>query len=73
VSRRFLDGYIATAGGEAFIPDDPADRRLLVELFLLEKVCYEVRYELDHRPDWVAIPLHALADLASTFPQPEAT
>jgi maltose alpha-D-glucosyltransferase/alpha-amylase len=72
VSRRFLDGYADTAVGQPFLPDDPADRRLLVELFLLEKACYEVRYELDHRPDWVAIPLHALADLVSTFPAPES-
>ncbi len=35
----------------------------LLELFTLEKVLYEVRYELDHRPDWVAVPLRGLLDL----------
>jgi predicted trehalose synthase len=25
--------------------------------FELEKACYELRYERDNRPDWVAIPL----------------
>ena len=25
--------------------------------FELEKACYELRYELNNRPDWVAIPL----------------
>jgi maltose alpha-D-glucosyltransferase / alpha-amylase len=71
VSRRFLDGYFATAADQPFIPADEADRRLLLDLFLLEKACYEVRYELDHRPDWVGIPLHAVARLASTFPPSE--
>jgi maltose alpha-D-glucosyltransferase / alpha-amylase len=73
VSRRFLDGYVATAGDRPFVPDNKADRRLLLDLFLLEKVCYEVRYELDHRPDWVAIPLRSLADLVSHFPDAEST
>jgi maltose alpha-D-glucosyltransferase / alpha-amylase len=72
VGRRFLDGYLATAAGEPFIPDEEDDRRLLLDLFLLEKACYEVRYELDHRPDWVAIPLHSLADLVASFPDPES-
>jgi len=33
-------------------------------LFMLEKLLYELRYELENRPDWVRIPLAALADLA---------
>ncbi len=72
VSRRFLDGYLATAAGEPFVPDDVEDRRLLLDLFLLEKAFYEVRFELDYRPDWVGIPLLSLADLVSNFPDPES-
>jgi len=34
----------------------------LLDLFLLEKALYELRYELDHRPDWVGIPLHGLLE-----------
>ena len=35
-------------------------RRELIRLFGIEKVLYEVRYELAHRRDWVRIPLAAL-------------
>jgi maltose alpha-D-glucosyltransferase/alpha-amylase len=41
-----------------------ADRGL-IELFEVEKVLYELRYELDNRPTWVHIPLHGLAGIAA--------
>ena len=31
----------------------------------MEKALYEVRYELSHRPDWVAIPLRGLHEWSS--------
>jgi maltose alpha-D-glucosyltransferase / alpha-amylase len=33
-------------------------------VFELEKALYELRYEMDNRPDWVGVPLAALAALA---------
>jgi maltose alpha-D-glucosyltransferase/alpha-amylase len=39
--------------------------KVLLELFTLEKVCYELRYKLDNRPDWVEIPLGGLRELSS--------
>ena len=30
---------------------------------LLEKALYELRYELNLRPDWVSIPLRGILDL----------
>ena len=29
----------------------------LLSVFELEKAVYELRYELNHRPDWVGIPV----------------
>jgi predicted trehalose synthase len=29
----------------------------LLAVFELEKAVYELRYELNHRPDWVSIPV----------------
>ena len=59
----FLQAYQeATAGGVLF--RDFADMLGLIALFELEKAFYEVRYELDNRPDWVDIPLLGIARLA---------
>ena len=35
----------------------------VLALFELEKAVYELRYELGHRPDWVAIPVQSIAEL----------
>jgi len=35
----------------------------LIELFALEKAFYELGYEMDHRPDWVRIPLSGIREL----------
>lgn len=55
----FLTGYRDAAGiGPA--PLIPASEAALIEAcaaFELEKACYELRYERDNRPDWLAIPL----------------
>jgi maltose alpha-D-glucosyltransferase/alpha-amylase len=38
-------------------------RRTVVELAEIEKLLYELRYELDNRPAWLHIPLQGLASL----------
>jgi maltokinase len=52
----FLDGYLATAEPELLPPGEEAIQRLLT-VFELEKAVYELRYELDNRPEWVSIPV----------------
>ena len=59
----FLEGYAEGARGAASYPDDEEHARTLVELFTLEKALYEIRYELDNRPDWVGIPIGGILDL----------
>ena len=34
-----------------------------MDAFLLRKAVYELGYELDNRPDWVAIPLFGVLGL----------
>lgn len=44
----------------------PKDRKafeVLLRCFLLEKAVYEVGYELNSRPDWVAIPMRGIERL----------
>jgi hypothetical protein len=37
--------------------------RILCDLHLLEKAIYELGYELEHRPDWVRLPLRGILQL----------
>ena len=57
----FLDGYdeVARASG---VTSARAEMKGLLELFVLEKAVYELKYEIDNRPDWVRIPLIGLLD-----------
>jgi maltose alpha-D-glucosyltransferase/alpha-amylase len=57
----FLEGYdeVARAGGLASVRPELNG---LLELFVLEKALYELKYEVDNRPDWVRIPLTGLLD-----------
>lgn len=57
----FLDGYReARSDGTALPPDQ---EQSLLALAQLEKAAYEVCYEAAHRPDWLPVPLAALAEL----------
>ena len=39
--------------------------RALLSAYLLEKAVYELVYELNNRPTWVAIPLKGISALLS--------
>ncbi len=47
------------------MPQTPADLELQLTTMLLEKALYELRYELNSRPDWVDIPLRGIRDLVT--------
>jgi maltose alpha-D-glucosyltransferase/alpha-amylase len=65
VKRCFLDGYDGAAAA-AGITATTEHRSGLLDLFLLEKVFYELAYELDNRPDWVRIPLRGIIELSAS-------
>ena len=54
----FLAGYQGSASATA----EALDVELLA-LFELEKACYELRYELNNRVDWVQVPMHGILTL----------
>ncbi|HJL18862.1 MAG TPA: maltose alpha-D-glucosyltransferase [Sandaracinaceae bacterium LLY-WYZ-13_1] len=60
VSAAYLKSWREAAGDAAFVPDDEERFRTLLDFHLLEKCVYEVAYELDNRPHWLAIPLTGL-------------
>jgi maltose alpha-D-glucosyltransferase/alpha-amylase len=59
----FLDAY-REAAGAAGLYGSWDELRGLLDLFVLEKAFYELRYEMDNRPDWVHIPLRGILKLA---------
>jgi trehalose synthase-fused probable maltokinase len=68
VREAYLDGYLAETDERLLPPGRGAVGRLLA-VFELEKAVYELRYELDNRPDWVKIPVTGIARLL----EPETT
>jgi maltose alpha-D-glucosyltransferase/alpha-amylase len=63
VSGAFLEGYLEGAAGQPFVPRERPEVDALLELAMLQKVLYELNYELNNRPDWVSIPLRGLLEL----------
>lgn len=57
LESHYLDAYAAVAAGGCWWPRAPAG---LLEAFRLDKALYELAYEIDHRPDWIGVPLAAL-------------
>jgi predicted trehalose synthase len=58
----FLDGYFETVDDTLLPAGQQAIERLL-SVYELEKAVYELRYELDNRPDWVSIPVAGIQRL----------
>jgi trehalose synthase-fused probable maltokinase len=53
---RFLEHYFAEIDS-TLLPAGQAAIANMLAIFELEKAIYELRYELDNRPDWVSIPV----------------
>jgi maltokinase len=58
----FLDGYRQAVDPSLLPPGQEATEKLLA-VFELEKAVYELRYELNNRPDWLAIPVAGIVRL----------
>ena len=60
-SAAFLHGYLDAAGEALFLPTARLD--FILDVYILEKAFYELRYELNNRPDWVSIPLAGIYEI----------
>jgi trehalose synthase-fused probable maltokinase len=64
----FLEGYRHRVDPALLPPGQEATGKLLA-VFELEKAIYELRYELNNRPDWVAIPVAGIVRLLENSPE----
>jgi predicted trehalose synthase len=66
----FVDSYVATierssdssSTARLLLPGRSA-LTMLLRAFVLDKAMYELAYEINHRPDWVRIPLTGIVKL----------
>jgi len=61
VSAMFLRGYFEAAHGAGFLPHTSPEIEILLRAHLIEKALFEIIFELEHRPEWVGIPVHGLS------------
>lgn len=65
--ERFLEGY-TTEVDPAVLPAGASSIHNLLAIFELERAIYELRYELNNRPDWVPIPVTCITRLLEQPP-----
>jgi predicted trehalose synthase len=63
--QSFLEAYFAEVD-PTLLPGGESAIQNMLAVFELEKAIYELRYELDNRPDWVSIPVDGIVRLLET-------
>ncbi len=63
VSAVFVRRYLQVARAGSVIPSDDQQLETLLRAYVLEKALYEIVYELNNRPSWVAIPVRGILHL----------
>jgi maltose alpha-D-glucosyltransferase/alpha-amylase len=63
----FLQAYEGTVRNVASFPQEDAERRRWLDFFMLEKACYELRYEAANRPDWLEIPIRGITTILDFY------
>ncbi len=62
-AEAFTEGYSEAFGADVTVAGDAEISRQQMAAYLLEKSLYELMYELNNRPAWVALPLFGILDL----------
>jgi maltose alpha-D-glucosyltransferase / alpha-amylase len=59
----FLASYLQNVMDKKFMPREQEELDIMLHSFMLDKAIYELGYELNNRPAWVAIPLRSIIEL----------
>ncbi|MCI2245089.1 maltose alpha-D-glucosyltransferase [Xanthomonas sp. PPL568] len=70
-SAAFLAAYRAVLDVSPHPWVAPAAFEATTLLFLIEKACYEIRYEAANRPAWIMVPIQGLLRILDRFPAPQ--
>jgi len=73
VSAIFLQEYLQSAATAPFLPQQADELRILLAAYMIERGLMEIEYELQHRPEWIRIPVYGILGqlnnaIAPTFP-----
>ncbi|MFA0963996.1 maltose alpha-D-glucosyltransferase [Roseivirga sp. BDSF3-8] len=60
MSGYFMEAYLKKTKGSEFIPENEEHLDILLQTFLLEKAIYELKYELNNRPEWAITPIRGI-------------
>jgi maltose alpha-D-glucosyltransferase / alpha-amylase len=63
VSALFLKAYLGALAQSDLLPVSKVELAVLLQAHLLEKVLFEIGYELRFRPKWLEIPLRGIVQL----------
>ncbi|RQH05679.1 maltose alpha-D-glucosyltransferase [Paraburkholderia dinghuensis] len=63
-AEAFLSHYRAAVADAPYALVSASHEQDLLDLFLIEKAAYEIRYEAANRPTWLALPVRGLAAIA---------
>lgn len=72
-SAVFLKSYLEHAAEAAFLPKSPGELKVLLDISMLDKVIYELGYEIYNRPSWIRIPLEGMLQLLDGFRSEDKT
>ncbi|WP_322030230.1 maltose alpha-D-glucosyltransferase [Paraburkholderia sp. J76] len=64
-AEAFLSQYRAAVAEGPLTLVSASQEQALLDLFLIEKAAYEIRYEAANRPAWLALPVRGLAALTA--------
>lgn len=60
VSSFFLYAYFEKIKGHNIVPEEEADKEVMLQTFILENAFHHLNYELLYRPAWVIVPLQII-------------